>query len=161
MKKYIPYEKLSKKGSDPTAAGGGYREGSEWQRSARCKSALSDAASAGHRNREQRKLDLARRNTWGELNPATRKPENSKTYNRNKARNWKRDYHETNSGIFYFPYFSYSPGRICTRFRYSTQQCSAMPRAMLLVITIFRSNGFMVLPSQKRLMRTRPSSVCL
>ncbi len=34
-------------GSDPTAAGGGRREGSEWQRSA----ALSGVASAGHRNR--------------------------------------------------------------------------------------------------------------
>ena len=34
MEKFIPYEKLSKKGSNPTAAGGGSREGSEWQRSA-------------------------------------------------------------------------------------------------------------------------------
>ena len=100
MEKHVPYEKLSKKGSDPTAAGGGYREGSEWQRSARCKSALSDAASVGHRNREQRKLDLARRNTWNSLNPVTRKPANSKAYNRNKARNWKRDDHEPIPGIF-------------------------------------------------------------
>ena len=53
IEKFIPYETLSKKGSDTTAAGGGYREGSEWQRSARCKSASSDAASAGHRNREK------------------------------------------------------------------------------------------------------------
>ena len=53
MEKFIPYEKLSKKG--------------------------------------KRKLDLAKRQTWGELNPVTRKPENSKAYNRNKARNWKRD----------------------------------------------------------------------
>ena len=36
MEKFIPYEKLSKKGSDTTAAGGGFREWSEWQRSARC-----------------------------------------------------------------------------------------------------------------------------
>jgi hypothetical protein len=50
--KFIPYEKLSKKGSDTTAAGGGFREWSEWQRSARCKSASPDAASAGHRNRD-------------------------------------------------------------------------------------------------------------
>ena len=53
MKKFIPYEKLSKK--------------------------------------EKRKMDLAKRQTWGELNPVTRKPENSKAYNRHKARNWKRD----------------------------------------------------------------------
>ena len=51
--------------------------------------------------REKRKIDQAKRQTWGELNPVTRKPENSKAYNRNKARNWKRDYHETSSGTFY------------------------------------------------------------
>ena len=99
MEKFIPYEKLSKKGSNPTAAGGGSREGSEWQRSARCKSALPDAASAGHRNRAKRKMDLAKRQTWGELNPVTRKPQNSKAYNRNKSRNWKRELRDTNSGI--------------------------------------------------------------
>ena len=104
MEKFIPYEKLSQKGSNPTAAGGGSREGSEWQRSARCKSALPDAASAGHRNRAQRKMDLAKRQTWGELNPVTRKPQNSKAYNRNKSRNWKRDYQRTNSGTFLFKY---------------------------------------------------------
>ena len=51
--------------------------------------------------KEKRKLDLAKRQTWGKLNPVTRKPENSKAYNRNKARNWKRDYHETSSGYFF------------------------------------------------------------
>ena len=50
--------------------------------------------------KEKRKMDLAKRQTWGELNPVTRKPENSKAYNRNKARNWKRDDHETSSGTF-------------------------------------------------------------
>ena len=49
--------------------------------------------------KEKRKLDLARRNTWGELDPVTRRPQNSKAYNRNKTRNWKREYHETNSGL--------------------------------------------------------------
>ena len=34
---------------------------------------------------------LDKRQTWGELNPVTRKPENSKAYNRNKARNWRRE----------------------------------------------------------------------
>ena len=51
--------------------------------------------------KEKRKLDQARRQTWGELNPVTRKPVNSKAYNRNNARNWKRAYHETSSGDFY------------------------------------------------------------
>ena len=57
--------------------------------------------------KEKRKIDQTRRQTWGELNPVTRKPENSKAYNRNKARNWKRDYHETSSGLFYV----INPGR--------------------------------------------------
>ena len=51
--------------------------------------------------KEKRKMDLARRQTWGELNPVTRKPENSKAYNRNKARNWKREYHESVPGMLF------------------------------------------------------------
>ena len=100
MENFIPYEKLSKKGSDTTAAGGGFREWSEWQRSARCKSASPDAASAGHRNRDQRKIDQARRQTWGELNPVTGQPVNSKAYRREKTRNWKRE-HAPAPGHFY------------------------------------------------------------
>ena len=41
--------------------------------------------------KEKRKMDLAKRQPWGELKPVTRKPENSKAYNRNKTRNWKRE----------------------------------------------------------------------
>ena len=40
--------------------------------------------------KEKRKIDQARRQTWGELNPVTRKPENSKAYNRKKSQAWKR-----------------------------------------------------------------------
>ena len=36
--------------------------------------------------KEKRKLDLARRQTWGTLNPVTRKPENSRAYNRQKVK---------------------------------------------------------------------------
>ena len=50
--------------------------------------------------KEKRKLDAAKRNTWGSLNPVTRKPAISKAYNRSKARNWKREIHETDSGLF-------------------------------------------------------------
>ncbi|MBO5867536.1 MAG: hypothetical protein J6Q54_01350 [Oscillospiraceae bacterium] len=46
MKKFVPYEKLSKK--------------------------------------ERRKQDSARRNTWGALKPVTRKPKNSRAYDRKK-----------------------------------------------------------------------------
>lgn len=53
--------------------------------------------------KEKRKVDTAKRNTWGDLNPVTRKPQNSKAYNRNKARSWKREMmHENNSGIYFF-----------------------------------------------------------
>mgnify|MGYP003563981865 FL=1 len=41
--------------------------------------------------KEKRKMDQARRQTWCNINPVTRSPENSKAYNRNKARNWKRE----------------------------------------------------------------------
>ena len=51
--------------------------------------------------KEKRKLDKARRQTWGNLNPVTRKPENSKAYNRNKARNWKRDEHAPVPGLLF------------------------------------------------------------
>ena len=36
--------------------------------------------------KEKRKMDLIRRQTWGTLNPVTRKPENSRVYNRTKAK---------------------------------------------------------------------------
>ncbi len=59
--------------------------------------------------KEKRKIDKAQRQTWGELNPVTRKPENSKAYNRNKARNWKREYHETSSGSLFYTFFYRKP----------------------------------------------------
>ena len=59
--------------------------------------------------KEKRKLDQAKRQTWGELNPVTSKPESSKAYNRNKARNWKREMHETSSGSFLFEQGTTSP----------------------------------------------------
>ena len=41
--------------------------------------------------KDKRILDRAKRQTWGELNPVTRKPPNSKAYNRKKAQNRKED----------------------------------------------------------------------
>ena len=41
--------------------------------------------------KEKRRIDQARRQTWGELNPVTRKPVSSKAYNRKKSQAWKRD----------------------------------------------------------------------
>ena len=41
--------------------------------------------------KEKHKLNQAKRQTWGELNPVTRKPVNSKAYNRRKSQDWKRE----------------------------------------------------------------------
>ena len=41
--------------------------------------------------KEKRRLVLAKRQTWGDLNPVTRKPANSKAYNRKKSQAWKRE----------------------------------------------------------------------
>ena len=42
--------------------------------------------------KEKRKIDAAKRGTWGDLNPVTRKPQNSKAYNRRRTRDWKKEY---------------------------------------------------------------------
>ena len=42
--------------------------------------------------KKKRKVDAAKRNTWGELNPSTRKPKNSKAYNRKRTQDWKREF---------------------------------------------------------------------
>ena len=49
--------------------------------------------------KEKRKQDLARRQTWGELNPVTRKPANSKAYNRKKTQSWKKELPDLRSFI--------------------------------------------------------------
>ena len=41
--------------------------------------------------KEQQKINKAKRGTWGNVNPVTRKPEISKTYNRKRAQAWKKD----------------------------------------------------------------------
>ena len=41
--------------------------------------------------KEKRKLDQVKRQTWGSLNPTTRKPTNSRAYNRRKMQRWKQN----------------------------------------------------------------------
>ena len=41
--------------------------------------------------KEKRKVDNCKRKTWGELNPITRKPTNSRAYNRKKNQYWKNE----------------------------------------------------------------------
>ena len=40
--------------------------------------------------KEQQKRNRAKRGTWGDFNPVTRKRENSKAYNRKRAQAWKK-----------------------------------------------------------------------
>ena len=56
--------------------------------------------------KEKRKLDQAKRQTWGELNPVTRKPANSKAYSRKKSQAWKRELPPDTCDFFLtFPFF--------------------------------------------------------
>lgn len=41
--------------------------------------------------KKQRELNAKKRGSWHGLNPVTRRPENSKAYNRQKARKWSDD----------------------------------------------------------------------
>lgn len=41
--------------------------------------------------KKRRELDAARRGNWGGISPVTRKPQNSKAYNRRKTQDWKRE----------------------------------------------------------------------
>lgn len=41
--------------------------------------------------KKQREQNAKRRGSWYGLNPVTRKPENSRAYNRRKARKWSDD----------------------------------------------------------------------
>ena len=52
--------------------------------------------------KEKRRLDRAKRQTWGDLNPVTRKPENSRAYNRKRAqKQWASALFQTvKEGIF-------------------------------------------------------------
>ena len=50
--------------------------------------------------KEKRKMDLAKRQTWGNMNPVTRKPENSKAYNRRRAQAWKKEHPDLRSCIY-------------------------------------------------------------
>ena len=41
--------------------------------------------------KKQRELNARKRKTWGNVNPVTRRTENPKAYNRQKARKWNDD----------------------------------------------------------------------
>ena len=60
--------------------------------------------------KEKRKMDLAKRQTWGDLNPVTRKPTNSKAYNRKRAQAWKKNIPDLRS--LFLLYFHVSHDKI-------------------------------------------------
>jgi hypothetical protein len=62
--------------------------------------------------KKKRELDAKRRNTWGEVNPVTRKPANPKAYNRQKARKWSYD---DSSPVLYCFYITTSPAESSVR----------------------------------------------
>ena len=41
--------------------------------------------------KKQREIDGRKRGSWLGVNPVTRRPENSRAYNRKKAQAWKKD----------------------------------------------------------------------
>lgn len=51
--------------------------------------------------KQQRAINAQKRGSWGCINPVTRKPENSKAYNRQKAKKWKFDPDSSPSVCFY------------------------------------------------------------
>ena len=57
--------------------------------------------------KEKRKLDLAKRQTWGELNPVTRKPTNSKAYNRKRTQDWKKKLPDLRPFLLFFRLLEY------------------------------------------------------
>ena len=50
--------------------------------------------------KKKKELNAMRRNTWGALNPVTRKPANPKAYNRQKARKRNQDDFPTVPSVF-------------------------------------------------------------
>ena len=44
--------------------------------------------------KERRLLAAKQRGSWNGINPVTRKPQNSKAYNRAKARKWSDKFHD-------------------------------------------------------------------
>ena len=41
--------------------------------------------------KEKRKLDNAKRSTWGSMSPVTRRSDNPKAYNRKRTQDWKNE----------------------------------------------------------------------
>ena len=67
--------------------------------------------------KEKRKLDLAKRQTWGELNPVTRKPANSKAYNRKRTQDWKKELPDLRPNLLFYSFaisFAFRSANSCS-----------------------------------------------
>ena len=52
----------------------------------------------------QQEINKSRRKNWGNIDPTTKRPENSKAYNRKKAQAWKDDF-PTSELVYYLVKF--------------------------------------------------------
>ena len=50
----------------------------------------------------QQAINQSRRKHWGNIDPVTKRPQNSKAYNRKKAQDWKQDFPTPELFIFNF-----------------------------------------------------------
>lgn len=87
--------------------------------------------------KEKKKRDAAQRGTWGELNPVTRKPKNSRAYDRRKAQNWRREDHGRTDSV---PSFLQKSTR-SFRNGCNTDQIRATPEARAASATAFATAG--------------------
>ena len=65
--------------------------------------------------KEKRKIDAARRTTWGPVSPVTRTPVSSKAYNRRKARSLKPSLPDSGSFFMLFRTGPSAPAGISCR----------------------------------------------
>lgn len=63
--------------------------------------------------KKRKELYAARRGSWGDINPVTRRSENPKAYNRRKTRNWSDD---TSGTVFFLCHFSLAARRPVRKF---------------------------------------------
>ncbi len=61
--------------------------------------------------KKQREIMAAKRGSWGDINPVTRKPENPKAYNRKKTDQWLKDERADLSFLF-FRILGYNKNRL-------------------------------------------------
>lgn len=67
---------------------------------------------------KKRELNSKKRNTWGTLNPGTRKIESKKRYNRKRAGKWKDEYFQ-DAGSFFIQTVAKNVKKVYNRYRHN------------------------------------------